>query len=49
MIAIDSRPLTLDAEGVIGNLYLPRSDDPFSGVVLIGGADGRDLQMSAEG
>ena len=49
MIAIDSRRFTLDAEGVVGTLYLPRSDDPFPGVLLIGGSDGREPQMSAEG
>ncbi len=48
MLAVETRPFTLGTEGVIGTLYLPQANDPFPGVLLIGGSDGREPQFSAK-
>ena len=48
MVEVDSRPFTLESEGVIGTLHRPRTSDPFPAVVLVGGSDGREPVLSAK-
>lgn len=48
MVEVDTRPFTLEAEGVIGTLYMPKVDNPVLGAVLIGGSEGQEPYRSAE-
>lgn len=47
MDAVDQSELTLAADGVVGTLFVPRTEAPVPGVLVIGGSDGREPQLSA--
>lgn len=48
MNAVDQSAVTLAVDRVVGTLFVPRTVEPVPGVLLIGGSDGNEPQVSAK-